>query len=157
MIDLNFTLNGKILQLTLPDEMRLLDILRDKLRLTGTKEGCAIGECGACTVLINDKAVCSCITLACQIQNASIETIEFAENDLILSTLQQAFLKTGAVQCGFCTPGMIMSSKALLLENPQPGIEDIKIALSGNLCRCTGYTQIIEAVQLAAAILSHKK
>lgn len=150
MIDLKFTVNNVPRSLRIPDGLRLLDILRDQLGLKGTKEGCAIGECGACTVLMNDKAVCSCLILACQLQNCKIETIENAAEDTLLQTLQNAFLKTGAVQCGFCTPGMIMSSKALLMSNPDPSVEEIKTALAGNLCRCTGYIQIIEAVQIAA-------
>lgn len=157
MIDLKFTLNNRPQKLTVPDNMRLLDILRDELQLTGTKEGCSVGECGACTVLMNKKAVCSCLMLACQIQDAEIETIEYATEDEILKTLQDSFLETGAVQCGFCTPGMIMSAKALLLHTPLPNIDQIKTALEGNLCRCTGYVQIIEAVQLAAQTLSDKK
>ena len=155
MIKLKFTLNNLPRELTVPDNMRLLDILRDELNLTGTKEGCSVGECGACTVLMNGKAICSCMILACQVMDTDIETIENAEQDKILKTLQESFLKTGAVQCGFCTPGMIMSAKALLLVNLQPSEDQIKTALEGNLCRCTGYVQIIEAVQLAADIL-HK-
>ncbi len=154
MIKLSFTVNSQKQKLSVPDNMRLLDILRDELQLTGTKEGCAIGECGACTVLMDNKAVCSCLILACQLQNTSIETIENAPNDRMLQVLQDSFLQTGAVQCGFCTPGMILSSKALLLANPNPTVPEIKKALEGNLCRCTGYTQIIEAVQLAARTLS---
>jgi len=157
MIDLKFTLNNRPQKLTVPDNMRLLDILRDVLHLTGTKEGCSVGECGACTVLMNKKAVCSCLMLACQIQDADIETIEYSSEDKILQTLQESFLKTGAVQCGFCTPGMIMSSKALLLQTPLPSEDQIKTALEGNLCRCTGYVQIIEAVLLAAKTLSKIK
>lgn len=150
MIDLKFTVNNVSRSLSVPDNSRLLDILRDKLGLLGTKEGCSIGECGACTVLMNGKAVCSCLILACQLQGSRIETIENAPDDKLLQILQTAFLKTGAVQCGFCTPGMIMSSKALLMSNPDPNCDEIKTALAGNLCRCTGYVQIIEAVQLAA-------
>ncbi|MCF7912612.1 MAG: (2Fe-2S)-binding protein [Candidatus Cloacimonetes bacterium] len=156
MIELKFTLNNQPQTLQVPANMRLLEILRDQLHLTGTKEGCSVGECGACTVLMNKKAVCSCLMLACQVQNAEIETIEYAAEDEMLKTLQDSFLKTGAVQCGFCTPGMIMSAKALLLQTLQPSNDQIKKALEGNLCRCTGYVQIIEAVQLAAKTLAER-
>ena len=150
MIDINFKVNGKEISLKTAENMRLLDILRDELDLKGTKEGCSIGECGACTVLMNNDAVCSCLVLACQVQGAEIETIENCETDHILKVIQDAFLESGAVQCGFCTPGMIMSTKALLLNNNAPSKDDIKTALEGNLCRCTGYQQIISAVELAA-------
>jgi len=126
--------------------MRLLDILREKLDLTGTKEGCGIGECGACTVIMNGEAVCSCLVLAAQAQGAHIETVESLEQNDTLSDLQAAFLRHGAVQCGFCTPGMLMSAKALLDRNPHPTEQEIKKALEGNLCRCTGYIPIVAAV-----------
>ena len=147
MIKINFKVNNQKVSLEVSDSMRLLDILRDELNLTGTKEGCGIGECGACTVIMNSKAVCSCLILAGQLHNAEIETIENLEKDEILSKLQQAFLEHGAIQCGFCTPGMLMSAKALLDENPNPTTEEIKEALEGNLCRCTGYIPIVEAVK----------
>lgn len=150
MINITIEVNGKKHQLEVEGSMRLLDLIRDKLGLTGTKEGCSIGECGACTVLLNKKAVCSCLILASQINNAEIETIEYSETDKILKALNDSFLESGAVQCGFCTPGMIMSAKGLLLRNPDPDEDAIKTALEGNLCRCTGYVQIIKAVQLAA-------
>jgi carbon-monoxide dehydrogenase small subunit len=147
MMDLQFTVNGKKVQLEVEDSMRLVDILRVKLNLTGTKEGCGIGECGACTVIMNGEAVCSCLVLAAQVQDAEIETVESLEQGDVLSELQQAFLKHGAIQCGFCTPGMLMSAKALLDKNPHPTEEEIKTALEGNLCRCTGYIPIMEAVK----------
>ena len=150
MINLQFTVNGKQVQHEVEDSMRLLDILRVKLNLTGTKEGCGIGECGACTVIMNGDAVCSCLVLAAQVQGAEIETVESLEQNSVLSRLQQAFLKHGAIQCGFCTPGMLMSAKALLDKNPHPTEEEIKTALEGNLCRCTGYIPIVEAVKDAA-------
>lgn len=150
MIKINISVNNKIHDLKVHESLRLLDILRDELNLTGTKEGCAIGECGACTVIMNGKAVCSCMVLACQLQDAVIETIENCKQDALLQIIQESFLQTGAVQCGFCTPGMIMSTKALLINNSNPTREDILTALEGNLCRCTGYVQIIEAVKLAA-------
>lgn len=150
MLDLQFTVNGKEVQLEVEDSMRLLDILRLELGLTGTKEGCGIGECGACTVIMNGDAVCSCLVLAAQAQGAIVETVENLEQDGVLSRLQQAFLDHGAIQCGFCTPGMLMSAKALLDRNPHPSEEEIRQALEGNLCRCTGYIPIIEAVKAAA-------
>lgn len=150
-MNLQFTVNGKPRCLEVDDAKRLLDILREDLLLTGTKEGCAIGECGACTVIMNGKAVPSCLVLACHCQDADVQTIESLETDQTLSRLQQSFLQHGAVQCGFCTPGMLMSAKALLDANPHPSEEEIKTALEGNLCRCTGYVQIIEAVKAAAS------
>ena len=147
MINLTFTVNGKKIQLEVEDSLRLVDILRVKLNLTGTKEGCGIGECGACTVIMNGDAVCSCLILAGQLEGAEIETVENLERDGVLSRLQQAFLEHGAVQCGFCTPGMLMSAKALLDKTPHPTEEEIKTALEGNLCRCTGYIPIVEAVK----------
>ncbi len=147
MINLKFKVNGKEVAIKVEDSKRLLDILRDVLGLTGTKEGCGIGECGACTVIMNGDAVCSCLILSGQLQNAEIETIENLERDNILSNLQEAFLEYGAIQCGFCTPGMLMSAKALLDKNPHPTEEEIKTALEGNLCRCTGYIPIIDAVK----------
>ncbi|MDY6915908.1 MAG: (2Fe-2S)-binding protein [Candidatus Cloacimonadota bacterium] len=150
MIDLKFTVNQQNIEITVPDSMRLLDILRDELNLTGTKEGCGIGECGACTVIMNGVAVNSCLILAEQCQYSKIETVENLEKDKVLSQLQEAFLKKGAIQCGFCTPGMLMSAKAFLDKNPNPTLDEIKTALEGNLCRCTGYKPIIDSVKLAA-------
>jgi carbon-monoxide dehydrogenase small subunit len=147
MIELNFNVNGKDVQLVVDDSLRLLDILRDELGLTGTKEGCAIGECGACTVIMNGEAVNSCMILAGQVQNANVETVENLEKNEVLSKLQDAFLDNGAIQCGFCTPGMLMSAKALLNKNPTPSEEEIKTALEGNLCRCTGYIPILNSVK----------
>ncbi|MCK4339568.1 MAG: (2Fe-2S)-binding protein [Candidatus Cloacimonetes bacterium] len=153
MIELKLRVNGKHFQIQVDDSMRLLDILRDELNLTGTKEGCGIGECGACTVIMNGKAVCSCLILAGQLHNAEIETIENLEKDEVLSKLQKAFLENGAIQCGFCTPGMLMSATALLMENPNPTEKEIKTAISGNLCRCTGYIQIIQAIKATAKMI----
>ncbi|MCF7919277.1 MAG: (2Fe-2S)-binding protein [Candidatus Cloacimonetes bacterium] len=157
MIELKFTVNSEEVAITVAENLRLLDILRDELHLTGTKEGCAVGECGACTVILNGEAVCSCMVLACQVQDAVIETIENCDTDPVLQILQQAFLECGAVQCGFCTPGMLLSAKALLLRNPAPTEAEIKKALEGNLCRCTGYIQITEAVKQAARELAESK
>ena len=149
-MEITFTVNGQPQTIEVDDSQRLLDILREDLGLTGTKEGCGVGECGACTVVMNGKAVNSCMVPACQVNGATIETIENLEKDATLSKLQQSFLDHGAVQCGFCTPGMIMSAKALLDNKPHPSEEDIKEALEGNLCRCTGYVQILDAVKDAA-------
>jgi len=150
MIDIKFKVNGKEVRLEVDDSMRLLDILREKLDLTGTKEGCSVGECGACTVIMNGEAVNSCMILACQLQDAEIETVENLEQNEVLSALQESFLENGAIQCGFCTPGMLMSAKALLDKNPHPQIKEIKTALEGNLCRCTGYIPIVKAVSAVA-------
>lgn len=150
-IELNIKVNNKNYKLFVASNKRLLDILRDNLGLTGVKEGCAIGECGACTVIMNGKNVCSCMILAGQAEGSEIITIEGLEGPKgELHPLQEAFIETGAVQCGFCTPGMILSSLTLLRRNLNPTVKEIKEAISGNFCRCTGYKQIIEAVQLAA-------
>jgi len=148
-IEITFVLNGKEVTLAADPEMTLLSLLREELFLTGTKEGCGGGECGACTVLMDDIAVNSCLILAPQINGTEILTIEALEQDGTLDRLQQSFIDHHAVQCGFCTPGMLMSAKALLLKNPHPTQEEIKIALSGNLCRCTGYQNIVAAVEAA--------
>ena len=147
---IQFTLNGNIEKIEASPNQRLIDILRQKFDLTGTKEGCGIGECCACTILLNGKAVNSCLILSGQIENSEIITVEYLAKNGKLNQLQQNFLKNGAVQCGFCTPGMLMSATALLLKNPTPTEEEIKDAIAGNLCRCTGYKQIIEAIQKTA-------
>lgn len=147
---LTFNINGEERTAELNPSMRLLDVLRDVFGLTGTKEGCGEGECGACTIIMDGKAVNSCLVLAGQAVDAKIITIEGLSPEGELSRLQQAFTEAGAVQCGFCTPGMIMSAKALLDKNPHPTEEEIKVAISGNLCRCTGYQKIVKAVRIAA-------
>ena len=147
---LNITVNEKAYTLEVSPQMRLVDILREELDLTGCKEGCGEGECGACTVIVNGKAILACLTLAAQLNGANITTIEGLMENGAPSILQVAFAEEGAVQCGYCIPGMIMSSKALLLENPDPTEEEIRMALAGNLCRCSGYHQIIRAVKRAA-------
>jgi carbon-monoxide dehydrogenase small subunit len=144
---IHFKLNGKHVQIETEANCRLVDILRDDLKLIGTKEGCGIGECGACTVLLNGKAVNSCLILVGQIDSAEIVTVEGLVENGSLHPLQENFSKYGAIQCGFCTPGMLMSAYALLLENPEPSEDEIKEAIAGNLCRCTGYKQIVEAIQ----------
>lgn len=147
---LEFKVNGRDIKIDIDPGMRLIDILRDKLELTGTKEGCGEGECGACTVIMDGQAVNSCLILAMQVRGKSIMTVEGLEKDGELDALQRSFINHGAVQCGYCTPGMLMSCKALLMRNPKPTEEEIKTAIAGNLCRCTGYTKIIRAVKEAA-------
>lgn len=147
---ISVTVNGKLYNKAVEDNVTLLSFLRDELELTGTKEGCGEGTCGACSVLLDGKLINSCCYLAVETDGKSIITVEgLCQKDGKLHPLQQAFVDAGAVQCGFCTPGMLMASLALFLENPSPTRDDIKIALSGNLCRCTGYEKIIEAVDLA--------
>ena len=148
---IELTVNGEVRRAEADPWKRLLDLLREDLRLTGTKEGCGEGECGACTVLLDGEPVNSCSFLALQAQGRRIVTVEgLAENEE-LHPLQRQFLAEGGVQCGFCTPGMLISAKALLDRNAAPSEDEIRIALSGNLCRCTGYQGIVRAVQAAAA------
>ncbi len=144
------TVNGARERLDVPPNMTLLQMLREKLALTGTKNGCEAGECGACTVLVNGEPVNSCMMLAAEADGCEILTVEGLTSEGNLSPLQQAFVEHNAVQCGFCTPGMLMSAYALLQRNPKPTDEQIKQALAGNLCRCTGYVRIIRAVRAAA-------
>ncbi|MCF8240526.1 MAG: (2Fe-2S)-binding protein [Melioribacteraceae bacterium] len=153
---ITFKLNGENVSIEVESYKRLIDMLREDFELTGTKEGCSIGECGACTVLMDGKAVNSCLVLAAQIDGAEILTIEGVNQGNNLSDLQRNFLTHGAVQCGFCTPGMILSSLALLNENPNPTVEEIEESIAGNLCRCTGYKQIIEAVKATAEMSNQK-
>lgn len=148
---LSFNLNGKQLELSVPEDKRAVDFLREDLGLTGTKEACGEGECGACTVLIDGLPRLSCLTLVAQLEGCSVKTIEGLAPDGALHLVQQAFVAHGAVQCGFCTPGMVLSAASFLKDNPTPSIREVKQALSGNLCRCTGYKKIIEAVLAAAA------
>lgn len=143
--------NNRDYEHLIPDSMTLVEYLRDVVELTGTKQGCDGGECGACSVLVDGCAVPSCIVLAKTMNGRTIETIESVSSDGRLSRLQRAFHENLGTQCGFCTPGMIMASEALLRRNPKPTTDDIKDALSGNLCRCTGYVKIIESVHAAAA------
>jgi len=149
-LDVEITVNSKKYNLKVGSQERLLDTIRKELKLTGTKEGCSVGECGACTVIVDDKAVNSCMILTAQVDGSEIITVEGLESKKGLSPLQKAFVEKQAIQCGFCTPGMLMSALALLKNNPRPNKEKIKTALEGNLCRCTGYQQIIEAVETAA-------
>lgn len=148
---LHFICNGSPLEIDVEDHWSLLYLIREKLGLIGTKEGCGSGECGACTVIVDNKAVNSCLYPAPEINGKSLLTIEGLTNpDGSLHPIQKAFVEKGAIQCGFCTSGMIMSAKALLDENPNPTTEDIQHALAGNICRCTGYVQIFDAVHAAS-------
>jgi carbon-monoxide dehydrogenase small subunit len=144
------TVNGSSEVVDVPSNMTLLEMLREKLGLTGTKNGCAAGECGACTVLMDGEPVNSCMVLAVECQDAQILTIEGLAKDGSLDPIQQAVIQHGAVQCGFCTPGILLSARALLDRNPHPSGDEIREALVGNLCRCTGYLSIVEAVQEVA-------
>ncbi len=150
-IAVHMTINDEQIEIEVDPRERLLDTLRDRLDLTGTKEGCGIGECGACTVIMDGRAVNACLVLTPQAQHSEIITIEGLKVDGELDPLQKSFIDHQAVQCGFCTPGMIMSARALLDMNPDPDREEIETALEGNLCRCTGYKQIVDAVEAAAA------
>lgn len=149
-MDITFTLNGVKISVCVEPNMRLVDLLRDELHLTGTKEGCGIGECGACTVIMDGNAVTSCLLLAASVEGHEIITIEGVGVDGKLDPIQQAILDNHALQCGFCTPGFIMSAKALLDRNIDASKEEIKRAISGNLCRCTGYEQLVVAIYEAA-------
>lgn len=150
MKKISFTINGVATEVEVNPTMRLLDVIRDVLNLTGTKEGCSEGECGACTVLVDGKPVDSCLVLIGQVEGKSITTIEGLSKGKELHPLQKAFMEEGAIQCGYCTPGMILTAKALLDENPHPTEEDIRRSISGNLCRCTGYKKIVKAIQVAS-------
>jgi len=144
---MRFVLNGRSLSVAAPGSRRLLDLLREDLGFTGTKEGCGEGECGACSVLIDGQVVNSCLVAAGQVEGCDVVTIEgLAPPGGTLSPLQQAFIERGAAQCGICTPGMLLAAHALLRDNPRPCADEVRVGLAGNLCRCTGYTKIIEAV-----------
>lgn len=147
---IDLKVNGEPRKIEVEGSTTLLQVLRDYLQLTGTKEGCGMGDCGACTVLVDGKAINSCIMLAVEANGSEVVTIEGLARGNTLDPLQEAFMKSGAVQCGYCTPGMIMAAKALLNINPMPSDEEIRSTITGNLCRCTGYVKIMEAVKIAS-------
>jgi aerobic carbon-monoxide dehydrogenase small subunit len=147
---IRITVNGEVVESAVEPNATLTQFLRGDLELTGTKHGCGLGDCGACTVLLDGKPVNSCLVLAIQANGRDVLTIEGLAENGVLHPIQQAFVDHGAIQCGFCTPGMILSAKALLDDNPNPTEAEIRTAISGNLCRCTGYQKIVEAIQLAA-------
>lgn len=150
---MHFKVNGKDYELAIEPNRTLLEVLTEEIGLTGTKMGCNEGDCGACTVIVDGHAVCSCLILAIEAQNITIETIEGLASNGQLHPLQQAFIDCGAIQCGYCTPGMIMAAKALLDKNPDPTEADSRRALQGNLCRCTGYVKIVEAIMTAREVM----
>lgn len=150
VVHVNLRVNGRVHEVQVKPDAFLVDVLREQLGLTGTKYGCGMGECGACTVLADGQPIYSCLTLAVEAEGKEITTIEGLDRGGELHPVQRAFIEHGGIQCGFCTPGMILSAVALLSVNPKPSEEDIRRALSGNLCRCTGYMKIIEAVQSVA-------
>jgi len=156
MNEITITVNNKSHKLSVSGSLRLLDMLRDELHLTGTKEGCAVGECGACTVIVDGEAVCSCLLMAAQCDGSIIETVEGLATDGILNDIQQAFIDFGGSQCGYCTPGMLMSIKAMLDKNPDPSDEEIKTALEGNICRCTGYIPIMNSIKAVTKADKHE-
>jgi aerobic-type carbon monoxide dehydrogenase small subunit (CoxS/CutS family) len=153
---ITFTINDELVSLAVEPHWTLLRVIRDELRLTGTKEGCGEGDCGTCTVLVDGKAVNSCLILAVDADGKTITTIEGLAQGGELHPLQKAFIEKGAVQCGFCTPGMILSAKALLDGNPHPSEEEIRSAISGNLCRCTGYVKVVEAIRSVSEMSPRK-
>ncbi len=147
---LTLDVNGERRDLLLPVHKTLLEVLREDMQLTGTKHGCELGECGTCTVLIDGRPQLSCLVLPVQVERRAITTIEGMASGSVLHPLQSAFAELGAAQCGYCTPGMLLAARSLLDENPRPSRDEIRAALAGNLCRCTGYTKILEAIELAA-------
>ncbi len=156
MKQIRLMVNGESHELSVPPWRTLLEVIREVLGLTGTKEGCSLGECGACTVIMDGKAVNSCLVLAAEADGKQIVTIEGLADGNKLHPIQQAFVEHGGLQCGFCTPGMIMSAKALLDETPTPTEEEIRRGIAGNLCRCTGYTKIIESIKAAVGNTEEK-
>lgn len=149
-MQLEITVNGKQMKRRVDEDQRLIDFLREELGLTGVKEGCGVGECGACTVLVDGKSVLSCLTRVAQVDGKEVITVEGLSEEGDLHPIQQAFVDTGGVQCGFCTPGFIMVAIELLERNPDPTREEIREWIEGNICRCTGYVKIVDAIELAA-------
>lgn len=147
---ITFCINNELREAEVDNNTRLIDLIREELNLTGTKESCGEGECGACTVILDGKTVASCLTFAYQVNGSTIYTIEGGSALSEIRIIEEAFVDAGAVQCGFCIPGMVLSTKVLLSKNPSPSIDEIKEGLSGNFCRCTGYVKIIDGVKLAA-------
>jgi carbon-monoxide dehydrogenase small subunit len=147
-----FTVNKLARHVEAPPMKRVLDVLREDLRLTGTKEGCGEGECGACSIILDGEVINSCLVPICQVQGSTIVTVEGLAQDGRLDPLQQAFLECGGAQCGICTPGMLIAARVLLDSNPHPERDEIKEAIAGNLCRCTGYVKIIDAIDQAARV-----
>lgn len=148
--EIRIIVNGDSYEITVKPRETLLEVLREKLKLTGTKKGCDLGDCGACVVILEGKPISSCLVLAIDVRDKEITTIEGLADGEELHSVQNAFIEYGAIQCGFCTPGMVLTAKAFLDENPNPTEDEIKEAISGNICRCTGYVKIIEAIQSAA-------
>ena len=153
---INFKLNGEPVEVLAPDNITMVDFLRTNMHLTGTKRGCEEGECGACTILLDGAAVDSCMMLAVEADGREVVTIEGVMKDGVLHPVQKEFIDKWALQCGFCTPGMIMSALSLLHENPHPTEQEIRDGIAGNLCRCTGYTKIVEAIASAAKIMERE-
>ena len=148
---IELTINGALYTVSVDARTTLLDLLREQIQLTGTKKGCDVGECGSCTVIMNGRPVNACLVLAVEAEGAELATVEGLQAaDGSLHRLQEAFIECGATQCGFCTPGFLMAAKALLDENPAPTADEIRFAIAGNICRCTGYTKIFDAIALAA-------
>ncbi|WP_353094538.1 (2Fe-2S)-binding protein [Tissierella praeacuta] len=149
MVDISLKVNGEFFEISVDENLRLIDLLRDELGFVGTKEGCGEGECGACTVIMDGETVNSCLVMAFQANGSSILTIEGLEKNGKFHPVQQAYIDVGAVQCGFCIPGMVLSTKALLDKNPHPTRDEIREGISGNLCRCTGYNKMVDATERA--------
>ena len=157
MKTISLTVNEKEYSVSVDENLRLLDLLRDELRLLGTKEGCGEGECGACTVIMDGETVNSCLVMAFQADGSKILTIEGMEKDGKLHPVQKAYIEVGAVQCGFCIPGMVLSTKALLDKNPDPNDDEIREGISGNLCRCTGYNKMLDATKKSMKYMEEEK
>ena len=157
MNNISLTVNEKHFEISVDENLRLIDLLRDELGFIGTKEGCGEGECGACTVIMDGETVNSCLVMAFQADGSNITTIEGLEKDGKLHPVQQAYIDVGAVQCGFCIPGMVLSTKALLDKNPNPNRDEIREGISGNLCRCTGYNKMLNATEKAMKYMEEEK
>lgn len=157
MKNISLTVNEQLINISVDENLRLIDLLRDELGLIGTKEGCGEGECGACTIIMDGETVNSCLVMAFQADGSNITTIEGLEKDGKLHPVQQAYIDVGAVQCGFCIPGMVLSTKALLDKNPQPNRDEIREGISGNLCRCTGYNKMLNATEIAMNLMEEEK